>query len=129
MTADIFAKQTQELQTNNIVLLQEFKTQTTQDKKVVVITKPLVVLRDDIEEKLGEPEDGHTSTAEPVEVGIPEKREEEMEIDQELLADEPELSVKSHQNPPREEVKEEAKYVERKEEAPRKVEKEEVEAS
>ena len=93
---------------------------------MVVITKPLVVLRDDIEEKLGEPEDGHTSTAEPVEVGIPEKREEEMEIDQELLADEPELSVKSHQNPPREE---EVKQVERKEEAPRKVEKEEVEAS
>lgn len=113
MTADIFAKQEQELQTNNIVLLQEFKTQTTQEKKVVVITKPLVVLRTDIEEKLGEPEDAHTSTSEPVEVAIPEKAEEEMEIDQELLNDEPELSVKSHQNPPKEE---EVKQVERSQE-------------
>lgn len=45
-------------------------------------------------DKLGEPEDGQSSSKEPVETKIPEPAEQDMEIDDNLLKDEPELSEK-----------------------------------
>jgi len=73
MTKEIFDQQTPPLTQNTILLLQDVKTQTTSEKKVVVFGKPVTVLRQDVDQKLGEPEDGQTSKMEPEEVGIPER--------------------------------------------------------
>ena len=94
MTKEIFDQQQPPIAQYNIVQLQDIKTQTTSDKKVLVFVKPMILLRQDVDVKLGESEDGQTSKVEPQEMAIPEKQEEEMDIDQDVLDDEPELSVK-----------------------------------
>jgi len=60
-----------------------------------VITKPLQILRSELTDWIGEPEDGQTSSNEPKEYAIPEQLDQDMEIDENILEEEPELSSKS----------------------------------
>ncbi len=53
------------------------------------------ILRSELTDWIGEPEDGQTSSNEPKEYAIPEQLDQDMEIDENILEEEPELSSKS----------------------------------